>query len=71
MFNIRDHWSYLSPALKRRWWKETEYNKLEPSANLQSVIITEAWEAKKQRASATECEQSTMEKDGGVENERN
>ena len=32
------HWFKLPLQLRKRWWEETDYGKLEPSAELQQAI---------------------------------
>lgn len=32
------HWFKLPMALRKRWWDETEYGKIAPSADLQRAV---------------------------------
>lgn len=37
----RDHWFRLPLKLRQRWWAETDYGRLEPSAELKELIDAE------------------------------
>jgi hypothetical protein len=64
MFPISEYWRHLSPQLKRRWWNETRYGKLEPNLELRTAILAET------SARGTECEKSTTVEGGGAEGEK-
>jgi hypothetical protein len=43
---LHDQWFKLPLKLRQRWWRETDYHRLEPSPELLSIVIEALTEKK-------------------------
>lgn len=43
---VHDQWFKLPLKLRQRWWRETDYHRLEPSQELLDVVTTALQEGK-------------------------
>jgi hypothetical protein len=55
-FLSREQWFRLSLKTRKRWWKETDYGTLDPSADLMKAILEELTKGKPDGVRETHAE---------------